>query len=480
MDDAGRGSQGGTQSGEADSTKSGASGGLGDKAEGPKKPAGWLSKLEAVLKPLAACGVLLLVLYCNRIGFLPTDVAIGDVIPLIIVVLVFAMSGLGHLIAFALLGAFVLSMLKAIRKSYQVLFLALALVVYPLERVIRPSRRSLLARGWYRLRAPSAAPVPLIVFLLSIPVAGVMAARYTISGSDLTDNLLASAVDLLQTATGSSTGRISFAIIAVACASIFAYCALIHFWRSSPIRTWIGLEPPLVFTSPLLKLFGYQYARDPKRADVYILAGLALVLALSYPGGMAGILKDSASATGIRRSNVNLVVMNDDGRMLRSLQPDMSCALYRRVIPETSTSSGDGKSDLKEANSIVLEGVNMDFHGLGKKSLLSLWSFNNLERIELKAENVRVVDSLTGSTVRSELISGALLVAAFTFAHLVVPDEYPENPLEKMASGDFNSWVQMPKALARALGSERAMTTIQQMWNGCLSQRIGVLLDLPS
>lgn len=388
-----------------------------------------MPKLESHLKTAGAMGALLFILYCLNIAFLPSDVALGDIIPLVLLLAQFALSLAWYVLLFALTGAL----------FWNVVALAFHLSL--------PFRLFVAFGARLTSERPSWAAVPMLVRTVWRRVVR----RFPISANPViglvgVGALLLLLKDYLRHGFGLSVpsvmeGRFGVQAILFASGCMYLFLVLQHFSRLY-LPKYLRIRT--VITSPLWWLAPRAFASDPRRAQVQATLAAAVTLVVCFPGGYSGLLQLSATSAGLR-SDRTTVVLQKAAAYKQAFHgtKDEACHFYR----------------IEHAGDVVaVSGVTVLFHGIGKRSLIVLPAFPDVRRLEIRSEDMRTVDeplgTLTDSAYWFQIYSVAALVDLITNRALskmavVVLDDAHFQPLLKT----LGRLVPSPSSVADAMAN---------------------------
>lgn len=327
-----------------------------------------MPKLETHLKTAGAMGALLFILYCLHIGFLPSEVALGDIIPLVLLLAQFALSLAWYVLLFALTGALLWSVAGLIFHLLLPIRLIAAVTVQLIQQRARSTANPNVLRAAWR-RAARRFPVwanPMLA-LVGVGALFLLLHDYTRHGFGL------SIPSVFQGKFG-----IQFSLFVVGCMYLFlvlqhfAHMYLPEYFRS---RT--------VITSPLFWLAPGPVLANLRGAQVKAALTAAVVLVVCFPGGYSGLLRLSATSAGLRSDQATVVLQKASvyGQAFHGNVGE-PCHFYR--VQQT----GDVAA---------VSGVTVLFHGIGKRSLVGLPAFPDTRRLEIRSEDLRTIDEPFGA-----------------------------------------------------------------------------------
>ncbi len=315
---------------------------------------------DTVIKKLGALGLAVFVLYCIHIDFMPSDVSMGDVIPLILVLAHFAIAALFHLSLFVLSGAFFWYLIKA---GWWPISLAASLIRASPANLTRKSSVS-----------PSNAPARrCYIFFVPVSFSVAFAGGLALFLLLLLYSENRPNIPIVKQMPYSGY-VLAMTTVAAAC---FSYLATIHFLI---VRKHWPFSKSLVIVSPVYRFTARLYNYSPSHYERNLLILLAISSIFFYPGGYAGLLQKSAEAAGLRRDGAVILLMNPHG--------------YAATLMQLQSDKCAGYSLFETQSSIRLDGVILEFHGIGKRSRVSLPSLlGRSTRLELPSDDVRLVDT---------------------------------------------------------------------------------------
>jgi hypothetical protein len=430
-----------------------------------------LSLVEPWLKSVGALGGVVLILYCAYIEFIPSEVSIGDIFPLLILVIRLALACIGQFVYVLLLGALGWYILKVVTRGFDLILLALV-AAWTTATLGQRESRVRLRRAWAELWRPFAVPVHWAVAVLAVPFSAILMAQYVVEGNGITTSTPFRLVKgLLDLAPGLPTGHV-VAVLLSAGAALAVYAIVIHFLLlNGRLRTLVGVANGAVVTSPLFRVFGSEFAANPSRANFWAIVSLIALTLLSHPGGYGGLLNETAESAGLRRGDIHLIVLKEDAKAVLRSGRSLGCAFYRTDVP---TSGG--------VEEVRFEGADLAFHGIGKRTLLTLPNFAGPESIELRSENVRVMSVPLAPTRRTHLKVALGYATVYTVLHLMAPGHFPTSPLVSIAvHNDYSTWLRLPVSeqyLPLLLKPTPALMTAQSFMKECIDKEYGGVVRL--
>ncbi|QLH51087.1 MAG: hypothetical protein HWD57_15760 [Candidatus Accumulibacter cognatus] len=306
---------------------------------------------------------MLFILYCFSISFLPSDVALGDIIPLVLLLAQFALSLAWYVLLCALTGALFWNCAALL---FHLLLPIRFIVVLGFHLVSQHPRRTTVARilGTVARRTVRRFPVWANPLLALAGMGSLLV---------LLNDYLHHGFGVFVPGTSDGAFALRTALFIVGC--MYLFVVLQHFAHAYAPR---ALRRRVVVTSPLFWLAPGLFALNPRSAQVHVTLLAAVVLLVCFPGGYSGLLQLSASSAGLRSEQTTVVLQKAAayGNAFHSSE-DEACTFYR--VQQTGEVA-------------TVHGVTVLFHGIGKRSLLALPAFPGLRRLEIRSEDMRTVD----------------------------------------------------------------------------------------
>lgn len=317
--------------------------------------------LETNLKAAGAIGALVFILYCLSISFLPSEVSLGDVIPLLLLLAQFVFSLAWYALLFALAGAFFWYLAKIIYFILLPFRLVLALILLSVVALRARRTGAIFSSAIKNVSSPFPVRAHPLLALIGLCALTLLLNSYLSGDSGF----------LLP---GFLPGVV-FQLLAVLSGCMYVFVVLQHL---AGLYMPAFLRRRATITSPVFRLFPHMFLLNPQHAHAKVSLAAVVVLLLFFPGGYDGLLALTATSAGLRAEDTVVVLQK--------------ASTYAPAVKD----SGNSKCRLyvaqQEGDVLVLRGVTLLFHGIGKKSLLLLPAMPDMKRVEVRSEDLRSFD----------------------------------------------------------------------------------------
>ena len=232
-----------------------------------------MHNLEPKFKAAGIFGAIVFILYCLNISFLPSEVSLGDIIPLVLLFAQFVLSLAWYALLFALTGAFFWFVARVI---YSVITLPLRLARYLILISLSALRMQQGAALKGATRSLSVSfPVRANPFLA---VVGLYAFALLLS-QYLRHGFGVSIPSILQ--------GFLIQVTIFSCGCMFLFVALQHFFS---MYAPLPLRRQVIITSPIFRLAPHAFLTHPEKVNIQLAAMAIVVLLFCFPGGYTGLL----------------------------------------------------------------------------------------------------------------------------------------------------------------------------------------------
>ena len=332
-----------------------------------------MNDIDRYLKMLAGLGALVFLFYSFSISFLPAGISLGDIIPLILLLVQFLLASFSYFLLFVLSGAtfwYAVKLVRYVVRPLTSVSAALFRLVLSLVR-LRPQT---VRHQWLQFRRGVLKTQKVRVHFIAA-IAGIFSLmklfmEYFLNGFGLPKHLPGISLLFL------------FIFACMYCYLVSYHVILLYLLPKVGIRR--------VIQSPLFSFTYRDYLNGPYLYD-RIHVGLAIaVFLLCFPGGFKGLLNSVAESAGLRENDAIVLVSKPEqyGNFLKGTREN-PCAEYLA---------------LKEDNAVRLEGVTVVFHGVGTRSLIQLPGYSSQPMVEFRSEDIRIAHDPAVRTIRNDLI----------------------------------------------------------------------------